>query len=188
MAIEELPDGIDFTAIGKTDTEMLVDLVETMVEHVSKNACHEDVEATASIAAHWLKGYRGRSTMNDSKIEEACARAAHEVNRAYCLALGDVTQLPWEDAPEWQKTSAAKGVIGAIEGATPEQSHEGWLAEKREAGWKFGPVKDPDKKEHPCFVPYGALPAAQRAKDGLFVMTVCAVAKALGHSLTVVAG
>jgi hypothetical protein len=126
--------------------------------------------------------------LNDSKIEEACARAAHEVNRSYCLALGDGTQPSWDDAPEWQKTSALKGVVGAIEGNTPEQSHEGWLAEKRETGWKCGPVKDPEKKEHPCFVPYDALPVEQRAKDHLFVTTVRALAKSLGHSRMGVAG
>jgi hypothetical protein len=112
-------------------------------------------------------------------LVEACARAAHEVNRAYCLALGDTSQSPWEIAPEWQKTSAYKGVTGAIEGATPEQSHEGWLAEKRETGWKYGPVKDPEKKEHPCFIPYADLPESQRAKDHLFISTVREMAKAL---------
>lgn len=60
-------------------------------------------------------------------------------------------------------------------GNTPEQSHESWLAEKRAAGWKYGPVKDAGKKEHPCFVPYAELPAAQRVKDEIFV----AVAKAV---------
>lgn len=41
---------------------------------------------------------------------EACARAAHEANRAYCLALGDTSQLPWEEALGWQRDSAIKGV------------------------------------------------------------------------------
>lgn len=117
--------------------------------------------------------------MNNSTLLEACARAAHEVNRAYCLALGDASQPPWEDAPEWQRVSAVKGVAGALAGNTPEQSHEGWLEEKRATGWKYGPVKDPEKKEHPCFVPYAELPPAQRHKDALFVTTVRAVAAAL---------
>lgn len=115
--------------------------------------------------------------MND-KIE-ACARAAHEANRAYCLALGDTSQPPWEDAPEWQQLSAKSGVRGVLHGNTPEQSHEGWLAEKEAAGWKFGPVKDPEKKEHPCFVQYNQLPPEQRQKDHIFVAVVTAMAEAL---------
>jgi hypothetical protein len=111
---------------------------------------------------------------------EACARAAHEVNRAYCLALGDQTQLPWEEAPDWQRSSAIKGVAGALDGNTPEQAHESWLREKAETGWKYGPVKDPEKREHPCCVPYADLPAEQRVKDYLYLAVVRAMAAALG--------
>lgn len=113
-------------------------------------------------------------------VVEACARAAHEANRAYCIALGDASQPPWESAPEWQRTSARNGVAGALRGATPEQSHESWLAEKRATGWKYGPVKDPEKREHPCFVPYNDLPPAQRAKDAIFTTVARVVGDALG--------
>lgn len=101
---------------------------------------------------------------------ENIARVAHEVNRAYCAALGDESQPAWEHAPQWQKDSAATGARMhlANPGATPEQSHESWLAQKAAEGWKWGPVKDPEKKEHPCFVPYSELPESQRAKDYLF--------------------
>lgn len=117
---------------------------------------------------------------DDPKFIEACARAAHEANRAYCLALGDTSQPPWEEAPDWQKSSAVTGVAGVIfNGNGPRESHASWLAEKGRTGWKYGPVKDPAKKEHPCFVEYDALPLAQRAKDGIFVNTVRAVAAAL---------
>lgn len=111
---------------------------------------------------------------------EACARAAHEVNRAYCIAIGDDSQLPWDEAPEWQKASARNGVSGVEQGNGPRESHASWLAEKAAAGWRFGPVKDPEKKEHPCFVPYDELPPEQARKDRLFVSTVSEMAKALG--------
>jgi hypothetical protein len=106
--------------------------------------------------------------LTDEQIAELC----HEVNRVYCHLLGDDSQLPWAEAPDWQKSSAIKGVAGVIAGNTPEQSHESWLAEKKETGWKFGPVKDAEKKEHPCFVPYAELSDEQRVKDALFVATV----------------
>lgn len=108
---------------------------------------------------------------------EVAARLAHEANRILCLALGDASQPKWEDAPDWQKVSARKGVemIAANPDTTPEQSHEGWLAEKAATGWKYGPVKNPDTKEHPCFVPYNELPAPQRLKDEMFGLTVRAI-------------
>lgn len=119
--------------------------------------------------------------MSEQTIIEAAARAAHEANRAYCLALGDTSQPSWEDAPEWQRSSAVNGVRGVlVDGNGPRESHASWLREKEATGWKFGPVKDPEKKEHPCFVPYNELPSEQRAKDHVFVRVVAVVAAALG--------
>ena len=129
-------------------------------------------------AQEWI-----RLVMNTNpSVIEACARAAHETNRAYCIAIGDTSQPSWDDAPDWQKSSARNGVTGALAGNTPEQSHEGWLAEKRTAGWTYGPRKDPEKREHPCFVPYDELPPEQRVKDALFLAVVRAVATALQTS------
>ena len=115
----------------------------------------------------------------DSRIE-ACARAAHEFNRAYCLHLGDGSQLPWEDAPQWQRDSCIAGVHGVLTGNTPEQSHESWLAEKERTGWRYGPVKDPDRKEHPCIMPYQDLPEAQRRKDHGYIRVVSTMAQMVG--------
>lgn len=105
------------------------------------------------------------------------ARVAHEVNRAYCQALGDFSQPAWENAPDWQVRSALKGVALHLENpnAGPEASHESWLEEKKADGWTFGRIKNPEKKEHPCYVPFGMLPPEQRAKDFIF----CAVVRAL---------
>lgn len=108
---------------------------------------------------------------------ELAARATHEVNRIYCAATGDVSQVPWEQAPDWQKESARNGVRGILAGTvtTPEKSHESWMAEKVAAGWVHGAAKDADAKTHPCLVPYADLPAQQRAKDALFFTVATAV-------------
>ena len=111
--------------------------------------------------------------MNIKKI----ARVAHEINRAYCQALGDNSQPKWEDAPDWQRSSAINGVEFHITNpdAGPDHSHNAWLAEKEATGWKWGPVKDAEYKEHPCFVPYDQLPVEQKAKDYLFRAVVHAL-------------
>jgi hypothetical protein len=122
--------------------------------------------------------------MDQNQRIEAAARAAHEANRAWCIALGDMSQQPWKDAPDWQRVSALKGVRCIVDdpSTTPEKLHESWLADKEADGWKFGPVKDPERKEHPCFVPYDQLPAAQRAKDHIFNAVVRAVLAAAAES------
>lgn len=114
------------------------------------------------------------------RLHSVCAAAAHMTNRVWCKAHGDESQPLWSEAPGWQRDSAIKGVAGALAGNTPEQSHQGWLAVKAAEGWKWGPVKDVEAKEHPCFVPYAALPDTQRAKDQLYLDTVREVAAALG--------
>lgn len=107
----------------------------------------------------------------------AIARVAHEVNRAYCLALGDKSQPAWEDAPEWQRSSAIAGVEFHLcnPHADASASHEHWMRQKHEDGWTYGPVKDPERKQHPCMVPFEQLPLEQQVKDHLFRAVVHAI-------------
>lgn len=88
---------------------------------------------------------------------------------------------PWYEAPKWQRDTNIKGVLFHLENpdASPSASHDSWLKEKQEQGWKYGEVKDAEKKEHPCFVPYDQLPASQKAKDYLFKQTVESLKKFL---------
>lgn len=108
---------------------------------------------------------------------EQIAKICHETNRAYCQTIGDNSQLAWEESPEWQRQSAINGVKYHLKNpdAKPSDSHNSWLQEKRETGWKYGPVKDVEKKEHPCFVEYEELPVEQQKKDYLFKAIVDAL-------------
>jgi hypothetical protein len=106
------------------------------------------------------------------------ARVCHEVNRAYCASLGDLSQPTWEQAPQWQRDSALIGVDLHLGNPTlgPDASHESWMAHKLEAGWQYGPTKDPEAKTHPCLVPFAQLPPEQQAKDFIFRAVVHALA------------
>ena len=101
---------------------------------------------------------------------EDVARVTYNVNRAYCEALGDHSFGPWEDAPEWQKAANRAGVIFHLTNpdASPSASHESWAAQKFADGWRYGPAKDPEKKQHPCLAAFVDLPRDQQAKDYLF--------------------
>ncbi len=109
---------------------------------------------------------------------EQIAQVAHEVNRAYCQALGDDSQPAWEDAPQWQRDSALLGVKLHTENpdAGPQASHESWMAQKTADGWVYGEKKDPEKKQHPCMVSFDELPPEQQAKDFIFRGVVHALA------------
>jgi hypothetical protein len=107
------------------------------------------------------------------KVEQI-AQVAHEINKSYCEAIGDNSQTSWDDAPQWQKESAVLGVIFHMENpdAGPDASHNSWMKQKIEDGWKYGLTKDPDNKYHPCIMPFEMLPNEQKAKDYLFRQVV----------------
>jgi hypothetical protein len=146
-----------------------------------------EISARLSLAGYGHLTKHEHINMNGIRLEQdthipapfvsIIAQIAHEVNKAYCHAIGDHSQLSWDQAPDWQKESAIKGVNFYLENAGdplfgPHRSHESWLKEKAETGWKYGPIKDPEAKTHPCFLPYGELPESQRVKDHLFI-AVC---------------
>lgn len=135
-----------------------------------------EVGSNAGLAATLPKRGTTGVTMNLEQV----ARVAHEVNRAYCLALGDTSQPAWEDAPQWQRDSALLGVQLHTENpnAGPQASHESWMAQKVADGWTYGPEKRPDLKQHHCIVPFDALPREQQAKDYIFRAVVHALAHA----------
>ena len=106
---------------------------------------------------------------------EQIAEVIHEANRViqrHQNAPGIPVALPWADFDPVEQVSVAKGVLHALEGATAEESHEAWVAEKIAHGWIYGATKDPVAKTHPCLVPYRDLPEDQKVKDRLFLAIV----------------
>lgn len=101
---------------------------------------------------------------------EDIARVCHEANRSWCEMNEDHSQLPWEEAPQWQRDSAIAGVmfLRANPDAGDSATHDSWAAQKIAEGWTYGEVKDPGAKTHPCLVPFEELPHAQQFKDKLF--------------------
>ena len=110
----------------------------------------------------------------------AIARVCHEANRAWCEINGDESQRPWALADGWQTQSAIRGVMFRLENprAPDSATHDAWSADKISEGWRYGEVKDPSARTHPCLVPFDELPAEQRMKDVLFGALVRSMAAA----------
>lgn len=101
---------------------------------------------------------------------EQIAEVCHENNRAYCHAFGDYSNPPWRMLTPEQQATTISGVAFHVGNpdASAAASHENWMKDKLERGWKHGIVKDLIKKEHPNLVPYGKLSNQERAKDVVF--------------------
>jgi hypothetical protein len=110
-------------------------------------------------------------------LAEIIAPICHAANKAWCEANGDYSQKSWEEAEDWQKESAIKGVQFKLDNpdAGHDAQHNSWMQEKLDNGWEYGTKKDADAKTHPCLVPFEQLPEMQQMKDALF----CAVVDSL---------
>src|SRR5215831_7688993 len=95
------------------------------------------------------------------------AIVCHEASRGWCVANGDFSQKIWEEAAQWQRDSAIKGVEFALANpdAPDSAQHDAWMADKINDGWRHGDIKDADAKTHPCLVPFDQLPAHVQAQD-----------------------
>lgn len=141
-----------------------------MTKHTSTSATDHDAEAARTGAAI-TQGERKAQMTPRRFTDEEIASVTHEANRKLREILGEPGDNPtWAETSESQRASVINGVEGIRSGriASPRASHNNWLKFKENEGWKYGPVKDEAKKEHPCFLPYDELPAEQRMKDLLF--------------------
>ena len=112
----------------------------------------------------------------ENKVE-FIAKACHEANRVWCQANGDDTQKHWQDAEQWQRDSAIKGVEFRLANPSSgkDAQHNAWMQDKINDGWVYGEKKDAEAKTHHCIVPFDQLPEFQQKKDALF----CAIVDAL---------
>ena len=46
-----------------------------------------------------------------------------------------------------------------------ENVHDTWAKGRLDDGWTYGPVRDNEKMQHPCLVPYGELPEPEKEYD-----------------------
>lgn len=93
-------------------------------------------------------------------------RIVHATNIALQAVDGDeMPSEPWDSWPRQATTLA--GVLRVLNGLTAKENHENWVAEMTARGWQLG-AKDPDKKLHPCLVPWEELPAAYRRRARVF--------------------
>ena len=103
-------------------------------------------------------------------VYERIARVCHQANKAFSEYIGDSSQVDWEFASTNIQNSAINGVKFIFDNPKASDSalHDNWMKFKIETGWKYGEVKDTEKKTHPCLLPFEKLLLYQQQKDRLF--------------------
>jgi RyR domain len=64
-----------------------------------------------------------------------------------------------------------------------ENAHDTWARQRINDGWKLGPQRDDDKKEHPSLVPYDELPEEEKEYDRSTAMETLKALIAMGYSI-----
>ena len=105
-----------------------------------------------------------------NELQSRLVLAIHEANKEIQQQTGEYTP----QLSEHLTKSILDGVYFVLDNpnCTPEQQHNNWVHFKRADGWKYGPEKDFERKEHPCLVPYSELPDVQQRKDSVFRQTL----------------
>lgn len=99
---------------------------------------------------------------------EAIAKIYHQASKAYSETLGDYSGEDWHLMDDEYKKITCEAVDSLItEDLTPRSVHEYWFEFRSKHGWKYGPIADKEKKEHPYFMPYDELPIEKRRRDSL---------------------
>lgn len=62
--------------------------------------------------------------------------------------------------------------------------HEVWAHNRKKEGWRYGPVRDDEKKTHPCLVPYEELPEAEKDYDRATSQETLKLIMRLGFSIS----
>ncbi len=64
-----------------------------------------------------------------------------------------------------------------------KHTHDVWAVERMKEGWTYGQQRDDTKKEHPCLVPYEALPESEKEYDRNTSQEVLKVLYAFGYRI-----
>lgn len=62
--------------------------------------------------------------------------------------------------------------------------HEVWAAGRLAAGWKYGPVRDDERKEHPCLIPFEDLPEEEKDYDRATALSTIRFILSKGYHLS----
>ncbi|MFC1537688.1 TRAFs-binding domain-containing protein, partial [Gemmatimonadota bacterium] len=62
-------------------------------------------------------------------------------------------------------------------------THDTWAQHRLAEGWRYGPKRNDDRKEHPCLVPYDELPESEKEVDRRTALETAKALLALGYKI-----
>jgi hypothetical protein len=65
-----------------------------------------------------------------------------------------------------------------------ENTHDVWALQRMSEGWRYGPRRDDNKKEHPTLLPYKELPESEKEYDRKTALQTLKAIMALGYRIS----
>jgi ryanodine receptor 2 len=91
-----------------------------------------------------------------------------------------LSNLTYQPKPiDVSRTELPEQVENLIE-RLAENAHEVWARKRLDQGWRYGPQRNDEKKEHPCLVAYEELPESEKDVDRQAVITTLKAIVAIG--------
>ena len=89
--------------------------------------------------------------------------------------------------PEPIDTSGIRCLPTVLEQLTEllaKNAHDNWAQRRIAEGWKYGPLRDDARKEHPCLMAYEELPDSEKAYDRITAMETIKAILTLGYRIS----
>ncbi len=64
-----------------------------------------------------------------------------------------------------------------------KNAHDLWAKRRLHEGWRLGPRRDDERKQHPCLIPYEDLPESEKEYDRQAAMETLKAILALGYRI-----
>jgi hypothetical protein len=73
--------------------------------------------------------------------------------------------------------------LGGLVEQLARNNHDHWALKRIEEGWRYGPKRDDERKEHPDLLPYEKLPEGEKEYDRKTVAEALKAILALGYEI-----
>jgi hypothetical protein len=73
--------------------------------------------------------------------------------------------------------------ICALTERLAKNAHEVWARERMAQGWRFGPERNDQRKQHPSLIPYEQLSESEKVYDRNTAMGTLKAVEALGYQI-----
>src|SRR4051812_48275708 len=99
------------------------------------------------------------------------------------VVVEDNSKLKYSPRPLDTKAVALPREIIELTEQLARNTHENWSRQRLAEGWRYGPVRDDARKEHPSLVPYEELSESEKQYDRTTALETLKAIMSLGYRL-----